>query len=203
MDALGTTRDAISNRAAEHVELKLDATQIPRLARSFTLHLISCGLSPRHSQKLRPCNTAAMLASFSGRCCNQAGYRLPRHGCTRPRTVRSHRMQRWVACSSSQQDPASKQDLMQALESAVAREDYAAAAQLKKQIEDLTHQDPILALQKQLQLAVDEERYQVRLPGRQIYASSPPHCYAVVTVSPRTQGPRRQPKSQNQLSRAD
>jgi protein-arginine kinase activator protein McsA len=66
-----------------------------------------------------------------------------------------------VACSSSQQEPVSKQEMMQALESAVAREDYAAAAQLKKQIEELTHQDPILALQKQLQDAVDDERYQV------------------------------------------
>ena len=52
---------------------------------------------------------------------------------------------------------------MQALETAVAQEDYAKAAQLKKELEQLTARDPRLALQQLLQQAVAEERYQVRI----------------------------------------
>jgi hypothetical protein len=51
---------------------------------------------------------------------------------------------------------------MQALETAVAEEDYAKAAQLKRELEELTAKDPRLALQQQLQKAVADEEYQVR-----------------------------------------
>ncbi|KAI8475969.1 MAG: ApaG domain-containing protein [Monoraphidium minutum] len=51
-------------------------------------------------------------------------------------------------------------ELQQALERAVAAEDYVEAARLKAALDAALLQDPLVVLQRQLQAAVDEERYQ-------------------------------------------
>jgi hypothetical protein len=62
----------------------------------------------------------------------------------------------------------SPDELQRALKRAVAAEDYAEAAALKKQLDDALAQDPLVVLQRQLQAAVDEERYQVGGAARAI-----------------------------------
>lgn len=76
------------------------------------------------------------------------------------------------ACRAAERDPQAQQtaspgreELQQALKRAVAAEDYAEAARLKQQLDDALLQDPLVVLRRQLQAAVDEERYQV---GRSI-----------------------------------
>lgn len=54
-----------------------------------------------------------------------------------------------------------RDELSKALAAAVAQEDYREAARLKQQIDELEKEDPLQALQKQLQEAIHQERYQV------------------------------------------
>lgn len=59
-------------------------------------------------------------------------------------------------------DPISRrQEIEVELQTAIKSEDYTKAATLKKELDELAGQDPLVALQRQLQKAVSEERYQV------------------------------------------
>lgn len=71
-----------------------------------------------------------------------------------------------MVLSSSQQEaaaqqPQSKEELQQALKTAIAAEDYATAARLKEQITEIEMQDPLVGLKLALDAAIAEERYAV------------------------------------------
>jgi hypothetical protein len=77
-------------------------------------------------------------------------------------------------CAAGEREPQAAasqpgaEELQRALKLAIQSEDYVEAARLKAALDDVLLQDPLVVLQRQLQAAVDEERYQVhtgRGPG--------------------------------------
>jgi hypothetical protein len=69
------------------------------------------------------------------------------------------------AAAAAAEAAAARAKLERSLAAAVAAEDYAEAARLKALLDAALQRDPLVGLQRQLQAAVDEERYQVGTAG--------------------------------------
>jgi hypothetical protein len=112
----------------------------------------------QHQQHTHPCAVVTSSSSVFG------GTPTDRH---HPPPQRQQRACRVVACSSAGADRGptagrDKQQLERELKQAISVEDYAAAAALKKQLQEIEQQDPLVSLQAALDAAVAEERYDVR-----------------------------------------
>jgi hypothetical protein len=163
---------------------KHNCTNLPRIATSDSSprccrldRLLAIFCAAFAAQPDPPGNHAAMivnmmrihsLGSISGKArTRKLPHQRPSHACL----LRSNKppSRQVVAARASDTQPGTaanvdtrRDELTKALADAVAQEDYREAARLKKQIDELVTEDPLQALQKQLQEAIHQERYKVR-----------------------------------------
>lgn len=103
------------------------------------------------------------------------------------RSAVSRRRDSAMGCARPAAEPATfniaemnsnRRSLQQQLEQAVKKEDYAAAARLKTELDLLETEHPQLRLQKALKAAIAKEKYQVRVPGLRGFMATQSPCPA-------------------------